>query len=459
MRVVVCGAGNVGLSIAQYLGDAYDITLVDQDSVVLAGVTDKLDVRTVTGHAGDPEVLKKAEAHRADIFIAVTGSDEVNIVACQMAHSLFDVQLKIARLRLMNTFAPSWFDPYKKSYLPIDIVISAEEETAQEIIRHLKAPFASSVMSFFQEKAYVLGIQLQADSPLLDYPIKHLDKVLGPLNASVVRVVRHKKAFIPATHHTLNAHDMVYILVPAEQLEAFTRVAGYQEDTTESILILGGGRTGLLLASHIEESYPSLSCVLIEYQNTQTRHLVSQLSNTIILQGDALDPMILEEAGVQLTDYVIAITDDDRVNILGSLLAKRYGAKRAITMVQRQSYVSLMSSLNIEKPLNPSFLTISLILQRVRKNYVVALHHLDDSVLATLMEIKLEQGAYAIGKTIASINRLKEIRVFAVLRKGALVPARDEEVLEEGDHLLIFSNKAHSKKIKHYFEPALNTSR
>ena len=165
MRVVVCGAGNVGLSIAQYLGDAYDITLVDQDSVVLAGVTDKLDVRTVTGHAGDPEVLKKAEAHRADIFIAVTGSDEVNIVACQMAHALFDVQLKIARLRLMNTFAPSWFDPYKKAYLPIDIVISAEEETAQEIIRHLKAPFASSVMSFFQEKAYVLGIQLQADSP------------------------------------------------------------------------------------------------------------------------------------------------------------------------------------------------------------------------------------------------------------------------------------------------------
>ncbi len=453
MKVVICGAGNVGLSIVEYLANEYDITLIDTSAEVLSGAIEKFDVQTIQGSATDPNILKRADLHKASIFVSVTDADDTNIVACQLADSLFGVKTKIARLRDGADLEKPLMAPYKKHYLPIDIVINPEKETVQEILRHLHAPFAFTNFPLFNAQLHVFGIKITESSPFLNCPIKHLDKDLGPLNAMIIKIVRHKTTFIPQGHELLNVGDHAYFLVPADAIGAFSEVAGFQEDRTQRILILGNNRMGLALASEIERLYPSISCIFIRYQDTQNLDFVSQLNNTIVIQGDPLDHYILEEAGIQFTDNIIAITTDDNVNILASLLGKRYGAKRATTLVSRKSYVSLMNSLGIENPLNLSSLTLSLILRRIRRNYVHALYKLGDGIFDTIMEVHLQENTSASHMTLSQINTPREIWVFAVLRDQSILFPSPDFLLATGDVLILLTDQNHFKKVQSLFEP------
>lgn len=457
MKIIICGGGHVGLSIAQYLEGEYEITLIDSSSQVLSEAAEKVDLQTVLGNAADPETLERAGAANASILVAVTGIDEINIVTCQMAHTIFNVNLKIARLRNIHYAESSWSTTYREAYLPIDVMISPEEEVAAAITRHLQVPFAFEVLSLASDKLHILGVKIPPKSPLFFTPIHHFDTLFPELQLSVLRVLRDKEILIFDEKDELLPGDEVYFLFPQTHINRFVEALGLKEEQNHRLLILGGGRVGLRLAEEIERTYPLISCTLIEYQKNQTRHLVSQLTNTLVLQGDALDNQILQEAGVESVDTVVAVTNDDKVNILGSLLAKRNGARRAVTLVNRRDYMSLMVSLGIDKILSPSTLTISLILQRVRKGYIQVVHSLGERI-GEVMEIDLHPTAYAVGLSLEEINPRKDLWVSAIVRHDQIILFKPELVLQAHDLVILTITRNGYKRLRRFFEPRFDLS-
>ncbi len=452
MKVIICGGGHVGLSIAQYLEGEYDITLVDSSSSVLSEISDKVDLQTILGNAADPATLQRAGAENANILIAVTESDEINIVTCQMAHSIFNVGLKIARLRNMHYTQSTWSKLYCDAYLPIDVMISPEEEVAAAISRHLQVPFAFDVFSLANGRFRVLGIKLPPKSPLFFTPIRHFDTLFSDLHLIVLRVLRNKQVFNFTDRDELLPGDEVYFLLPETSLNRFIDALGYKDEKNQRLLILGGGRVGLRLAEEIEKNHPFISSTLIEYDKSQTRHLVNKLKTTLVLQGDALDTTILQESGVESVDTVVAVTDDDKVNILGSLLAKKHGARRAVTLINRRGYTSLMLSLGIDKILSPSTLTISLILQRVRKGYIQLVYSLGDRT-GEIMEIDLHPGAYAVGLSCGDINSNRELMISAIIRQEEILFPTDDFILCPRDLIILMITRNGYKRLRRFFEP------
>ncbi len=452
MKVIICGGGHVGLSIAQYLEGEYDITLVDSSASVLSEISDKVDLQTILGNAADPATLQRAGAENANILIAVTESDEINIVTCQMAHSIFNVGLKIARLRNIHYTQSTWSQVYYGAYLPIDVMISPEEEVASAISRHLQVPFAFDVFSLANGRFQVLGMKLPPKSPLFFTPIRHFDTLFSDLHLVVLRILRNKQVFSFTDRDELLPGDEVYFLLPETSLNRFIDALGYKDEKNQRLLILGGGRVGLRLAEEIEKNHLFISSTLIEYDKSQTRHLVNKLKTTLVLQGDALDTTILQESGVESVDTVVAVTDDDKVNILGSLLAKKHGARRAVTLINRRGYTSLMLSLGIDKILSPSTLTISLILQRVRKGYIQLVYSLGDRT-GEVMEIDLHPGAYAVGLSCGEINSNRELMISAIIRQEEILFPTEDFVLCPRDLIILMITRNGYKRLRRFFEP------
>jgi trk system potassium uptake protein TrkA len=457
LKIIICGGGHVGLSIAQYLEGEYEITLIDTSAAVLSEASEKVDLQTILGNAADPETLERAGAANASILIAVTGVDEINIVTCQMAHAIFNVNLKIARLRNICYSASKWSAAYRDAHLPIDVMISPEEEVAAAISRHLQVPFAFEVLSLGSGKLQVLGVKIPPKSPIFFTPLHHFETLFPDLQLSVLRVLRDKEVITLAAQDELLPGDEAYFLFPQNQLNRFIETVGFKDEQNHRLLIVGGGRVGLRLAAEIEKTYPLISCTLIEYEKNQTRHLVSQLNNTLVLQGDALDNQLLQEAGIESVDTFVAVTNDDKVNILGSLLAKRKGARRAVTLVNRRDYMSLMVSLGIDKILSPSNLTISLILQRVRKGYIQVVHSLGERV-GEIMEIDLYPTAYAVGQTLAEVNHRKDLWVSAIIRHDEIILSRPDLVLQAHDTVILTLTRNGYKRLKRFFEPRFDLS-
>lgn len=459
MKAVICGAGTIGLSIVENLGDEHEITLIDQDTSVLASAIEKFDVQTIHGNATTPETLFKADTHKADIFIAVTGTDESNILACQMVHSFFpQVTTKIARLRHTYPLPTDQWAAYQEHYLPIDIVINPERETIEAILRYLYAPFAFSHMHLFDQRMRVLGIQMEKNSPFLTCPLKHLDKELGPIDVKIMRVVRQKAVFIPQYNDVLEEGDKIHFLLSSDSVEQFTEFAGLETNVVQRLLILGGRRLSLILAAEVEKLYPSISTVIImKTCDPHMSSLLNQLHNTIVLNGDPLEPSILEEAGVQFADNIISVTNDDKTNILGALLGKRYGAKSATALVSKPGYMSLMASLGIEQPLNLSSLTLSLILRRMGQKYMRALYRLDHGTPDTLVEVHILPSAPAAGMLVGKINHPRLIYIFSVLRQDNIFSPEPDFKLEAEDRLIILADQAHFRKSEHLFTPVATT--
>ena len=465
MKVIICGAGHVGLSIAQYLEHDYDVSLIDDSAEVLAEVAEKIDVKTILGSSADPEILAKANAQDADILIAVTSLDETNIVTCQMAHQLFNVNLKIARLRNVFYTSHASSQAYRDHYMPIDVIISPEEEIAQAISRHLQVPFAFDVFDLTcggkGAGLKILGIKMPPKSLFLFTKIRHFEQIFPDFQLSVLRILRGQEVITPSEEDELQPEDEAYLLFPTDQLELVVDTLGLKDEHSHQLLIVGGGRVGLKLALEIEKSHPSISSTLIEYNKAQTHQLVSQLTSTLVLQGDALDSQILQEAGVEFADTVVAVTNDDKVNILSSLLAKRHGARRAVTLVSRKDYIPLLLSLGIDKTLSPSHLTISLILQRVRKGSIRRTHSLSEQA-GEVMEVELHPMAQGVGISLHEINSRKDLQVNAIIRQGKILfPQKfssvGEGVLKEKDLLVITTTRTGYKTFKRLFDPRFDS--
>ncbi len=334
MKAIICGAGQVGSNIARVLAqENVDVTVIDQRQELIQKINESLEVQAMVGHASQPDVLEAAGAADADLLIAVTVSDEVNMVACQVAHTLFDVPTKIARVRARSYLQPIWSDLFASDQLPIDTIISPEIEVAHAISRRLTVPGAFELIPLADGKLRLAGVRCAEDCPILHTPLRQLTSLFPDLSIIVVGVRRDDRPIVPTGDDQLLPGDDVYFVVDTEQMSRAMAAFGHEEPEARRIVIIGGGNIGLCLAEDIEQRESGVRARVIEFDKQRAEHVAQSCSRTIVLHGDALDPEILEEASVANAETVVAVTNDDEVNILSSLLAKRSGAGKVLALV------------------------------------------------------------------------------------------------------------------------------
>ena len=449
MKVVVCGAGKVGFSIARYLAaDKADVTVIDQSPELIQKVQDSLDVRGFVGFASHPNVLDEAGLSDADMLIAVTLADEVNMVACQIAHSLFDVPTKIARVRGQAYLDPTWRSLFSRDHLPIDHIISPEIEVAQAVARRLMRGGVLESYPFLEGRAKLIGLTCGPDTPIINTPLRQIAALFPDLNIVVVGLTRGERVVIPSAKDQLLAGDEVYFVVETAHEDRAMAAFGFEAEGARRILVLGGGNIGVTLASTVE-SQPGVVARLIEHQRDRAQFAAQSLDRTVVLQGDALDPEILEEAGVDTVETVVAVTNDDRVNIIASLLAKRYGAGRAVTLVNDPMYSQLIRSLGVDVVVSPRSITVSSILQHVRRGRIRSVYSLGEG-FGEVIEADALETSDLTGKPLGEATLPDDVVVAAVLRGAddrVEIP-NAETVIEAGDRVLIFAGSAAVRRVE-----------
>ena len=451
MKIIVCGGGQVGFNIIRYLSTHdNDVTVIDQSEEVINRISRTLDVRGMLGFASHPDVLSRAGLAEADMTIAVTLSDEVNMVACQIAHSLFNVPLKIARVRSKSYLNPEWSSLYNSDNMPIDLVISPELEVARSISRGLEISGAFEVIPFADKTIQLVGIRCKGKIPLLNTPLRLLGSLFPELELSVLFIGRGDTGFVPTDIDQLQEGDEVYVLIPQAKLQYAIEAFGFIEQKSQRLLILGGGNVGLFLSEEVEARHPSISLVLIENDKARAVYVANQLSRTVVLHGDALDREILREANVKSTDKVIAVTADDKVNILASLLAKQMGAGQAMALINSTSYSNIVSSLGIDSVISPQSLTASSILQYVRRGRIRTVHSLRDN-FGEVIEAEAIGTSNVLGKTVGEINIPRSLMIGAIIRDDTIIIPRDDAVIKIHDRVILMVTSAAVKKFEKLF--------
>ncbi|QRZ14834.1 Trk system potassium transporter TrkA [Paracoccus methylovorus] len=439
MKIIICGAGQVGWHIARHLaGERNDVTIIDTNAELIRRATDALDVQGVTGFASHPDVLDRAGARDADLIIAATHSDEVNMVTCQVAHSVFQVPRKIARLRSSAYLDAIYSDLYRTDHLPIDVVISPEREVARAAMQRLSAPSTFDAETFLEGRLHLLGISLEPDSPVLNTPLRQLNDMFISLSALVTGVRRGGKLFAPEPGDQLFEGDQVYVFTLTEDVPRTLEIFGKPMAKQESVVIIGAGNVGLAVAQALEARPERIRVKLIERSRARAEDAADALNRTIVLNGDGLSAELLEEAAVPRADAVLAITDDDKTNILAAVRAKQAGAKLAISLVNDPTLMSLMEPLDIDAFINPRASTVSTILRHIRHGRVRDIYSIGDAE-AEVIEAQVLSTSPIAGRAVRDIE-FPEGALMGAVRKGDRVvkPTGDLRI-EEGDIVVIFA--------------------
>lgn len=450
MKVIICGAGQVGYHIASYLAsEQNDVTVIDQSPELIARVNETLDVQAFVGNASQPDVLENAGAGDADMIIAVTFADEVNMVACQVAHSLFNVPTKIARIRQQSFLEPVWADLFSRDHMPIDVIISPEIEVAQAISRRLAVPGAFDMIPLAEDKVRVLGVRCTEDCPIVHTPLRQLTELFPDLHIVVVGIVHEENAFIPKSTDQMFPGDEVYFVADTEHVPRALAAFGYQEQEAHRMVILGGGNIGLNLAKLIEAT-PDMTARIVERDQTRARKIASMLPDTMVTFGDGLDSEILEEINIRSADTVVAVTDDDETNILGSLLAKRYGVERTIALANKTTYSSLVTTLGIDVLVNPRAITVSTILQHIRRGRIRAVHSLRDG-FGEVIEAEALETSPLVGSQIRDGKLPSGVIIGAIVRDGEVIIPRGDTDVRARDRVILLATAGSVKKVEKLF--------
>ncbi len=438
MKVIICGAGQVGWQIARHLsGEKNDVTVVDNNAALVHRAMDTLDVQGIAGFASYPDVLEAAGARDADMVIAATYSDEVNMVTCQVAHSVFGIPRKIARLRSQSYLDAIYSDLYRRDHLPIDVVISPEREVAEAAMSRLAAPSAFDTESFLDGKAHLLGITLEEDCPVVDTPLRQLTDLFSTLRAIVVGVRREGRLFVPEAGDQLFAGDQVYVFTETGDVRRTLEIFGKSTDASERVVILGGGNVGLAVARALEERGGKVRAKVIELDRKVAEHAADALERTVVLHGDGMDLDILKEAGVGRADAILAVTDDDKVNLLSAVRAKARGARMAISLVNDPTLVSMMEPLGIDAYINPRATTVSSILRHIRHGKVRAVYSVGDAE-AEVIEAQVLGTSPIAGQRIRDTDLPEGVLVGAVMKEGEVIRPTGATRIDEGDVIALF---------------------
>lgn len=455
MKVIICGAGQVGFNIARYLaGENNDITVIDQRPDLIRMIGDTLDVQAIVGYASHPNVLETAGAEDADMLIAVTHVDEVNMVACQVAHSLFDVPTKIARVRHQSYLQPIWANLFSRDNMPIDVIISPEIEVAKAVTRRLQVPGAIEVIPMANDAVRLIGVRITDHTPVANTPLRQLTVLFPDLNVAIVAIVRQDRPIVPNAEDQMLPGDEVYFVVDAHQTDRAMAAFGHDESEARRVLVFGGGNIGLFLAQQLETEFPEVSIKAIEQDKNRAEFVAKTLTRTVVLNGDVLDPEILDEAGVGQSETVVAVTNDDETNILSSLLAKRYGCRRAITLINKTTYNTLVSTLGVDVVVNPRSITVSKILQHVRRGRIHAVHSLHEG-FGELIEAAAMETSTLVGTPLRDIKLPPGVILGAIVREGKVIIPRGNTVVQAKDRVILFAAAHAVKQVEKMFSVRL----
>ncbi|MBU2890913.1 Trk system potassium transporter TrkA [Celeribacter halophilus] len=439
MKVIICGAGQVGWQIAKQLSsEKNDVTVVDNNPALVRRATDTLDVQGIEGFASYPDVLDKAGARDADMIIAATYSDEVNMVTCQVAHSVFNVRRKIARLRSQSYLTAIYSDLYRRDHLPIDVVISPEKEVAEAALRRLAAPAAFDTQAFLDGRVQLLGMLLEEDCPVLNTSLRQLSDLFSTLRAIVVGVRREGRLFAPEAGDQLFARDEIYVFAHSDDISRTLEIFGKTNAKQDRVVILGGGNVGLAVAQALETRTERVRAKVIEKNRKVAEKAADALERTIVLNGDALDQELLAEAGITRADAVLCVTDDDKVNMLAAVRAKQRGAKMAICLVNDPTLVPILNALDIDAYINPRATTVSSILRHIRHGRVRNVYSVGDGE-AEVIEAQVLSTSPISGKSIRDIDFPEGVLVGAIMKGGRYVKPNGDTRIDEGDVVTIFS--------------------
>lgn len=439
MKVIICGAGQVGYGIAERLvTENIDVTVIDKDERRIAAIRDTLDARGIVGHGSHPDVLAAADAAAADMLIAVTLYDEINMIACQVAHTHFNVPIKIARVRSQAYLGPGFQSFFSRENLPIDVVISPEVEVGEMVLRRIAEPGALDVISAAEGNAALLAVECRDDCPLLETPLRQLTQLFPDLQAVIVGIKRGRDIFIPDAETQLREGDIAYVTAAAGQVRRLLSLFGHEEREARRIIIAGGGHIGLYVAKAIEKKNLKTNVKIIEADRGRALYIADALDNTPVLNGSALDQAILEDARVEEADLMLALTNQEQVNVLSAMLAKRLGCKANMVLVNNPLYEELTRSNGIDAHINPRNVTVSKILQQMRRGRIRAVHSVSHGQ-AELIEAQALETSSLVGPPIAELGLPENLRIGVIYRDGQIIRPTGETRIFAGDWVVIFA--------------------
>lgn len=456
MKVIICGAGQVGWQIARHLsGEKNDVTVVDNNPDLVRRATDTLDVQGIAGFASYPDVLDRAGARDADMIIAATYSDEVNMVTCQVAHSVFAIPRKIARLRSQSYLEAIYSDLYRRDHMPIDVVISPEQEVAEAALKRLSAPAAFDTETFLDGRVQMLGLTLDEDCPVVNTPLRQLTDLFSTLRAVVVGVRREGSLFAPEAGDQLFVGDDIYVFTFREDINRTMEVFGKVQKKQDRVLLIGGGNVGLMVAEKLEASAVKVRTKIIERSRSVAEKAAESLERTIVLHGDGLDSAILNEAGIDRTDAVLAVTDDDKVNLLSAVRAKSRGCPMAVALINDPTLVPLMNPLGIDAYINPRATTVSSILRHIRHGRVKDVYSIGDAE-AEIIEAEVLSTSPIAGQQIRDIDFPEGVLVGAVMKGNEIIKPKGGTRIEEGDVIALFSLAEDVPEVERLFQVSID---
>jgi len=442
MNVIICGAGRVGFTIAKLLSDQnHSITVIDQSSEDIQKINDSLDVKAIVGKATYPSVLEKANAIDADMIIAVTRNDEINMLICQIAFSIFKIQKKIARIRSQDYLNPKFSKVYNKENLPIDVIISPELEIAKSLQRKLEAPGALDNVPFADNKIRLLEILVNDSCQLIDIKLNELTKKFPKLEANILGVIRNEKFIILKKNDVMKKDDKAYVVINSSQMELTLSAFGHNEKISNKILIIGGGNIGFNLAKNIEQSFDSARVKIIEKNKERSEFIANELDNSIIINGNGLDEDVLAEANLEEIETVLALTNDDEDNLMVSVLVEKFSKnKRTMALINKPNYSLLQSSLKIDDLIDPRMNTVSSILKHVHKGSIENAYSILNGEYEVI-EAEIIETSELINKELKNSNLPDEIRIGAILRKDKIIIPRSNFIFLKDDIVVFLARR------------------
>jgi len=455
MKIIILGAGQVGGNLAEALAkEASDITVVDIDDLRLRELQDKLDIRTVRGMASHPDILRLAGAEDADMVIAVTNSDEVNMVACQVAYTVFHTPTKIARIRSAGYLEQS--DIFKDKAMPVDFIVNPEQIITEDIAQLIQHPGALQVMDFADGQVQLVDVKAFYGGPLVDQELRYLKQHIPSVDMRVAAIFRRDRPILPEGSTVIEADDEVFFIAASKDIPTVMNELRRTERPNKRVIIAGGGNIGAGLARALEQRY---RVRLIEQSRQRCLELSESLDKTIVLAGDAGERELLLEENIENTDVFCALTNEDEANIMSSMLAKSLGARKVISLVNNPAYVDLIQGGEIDIAISPQQATLGSILTHVRRGDVVKVHSLRRGAAEAIEAIAHgdENSSKVIGRTIGNVNLPDGTRIGAIVRNGQTIIAHDDVVIESDDHVILFLvNKKQIPEVEKLFQAPLS---
>jgi len=452
MKIIILGAGQVGISTAEILAkEDNDITLIDNVASQVEGLQDRLDIRTIVGSASHPSVLEQAGGPDADLILAVTNQDEVNMAACQVAYTLFRTPKKIARIRSVEYLTHR--EIFSDESIPVDVIISPEQLITQHVLHLIEYPGALQVVDFAGGKIQLVGLKAYHGGPLVGRELRSIREDLPNVEARVAAIYRHDRPIIPEGDTIIEPNDEVFIVAAAPHIPIVMSEFCAVEAPGQNIMLVGAGKIGLQLARSLEQN--NYQVKLIEHGAERARQVAEQLDATIVLRGDAADEDLMLQENIDATDVFCSLTNDDEANILSAMLAKRLGAHRAMALINRSAYVDLIESSVLDVAISPSLVTVGSLLTHIRRGDTIAVHSLRRGAAEAIETIAHGDATSSsvVGRRIEEISLPSGTRVGALLRNQEVIIPHHDTVIEAEDHVILFViDKKYIRDVERLFQ-------